>query len=330
MQQKIYPEKLKSGDEIRVIAPSRSMNILSKQNRQIATERLLGIGLKVTFGKNVEEADDFASSGIESRIEDLHDAFRNPNVKGILTVIGGFNSNQLLGYINWELIKNNPKVFCGYSDITVLNNAIFAKTGLVNYSGLHYSSFGEKQYFNYSLEHFKKCCMSDKPFKIISSLTYSDDAWHKDQDNRKIIKNDGCFVINEGKAEGTILGGNLCTLNLLQGTKCLPDISNSILFVEDDAHADGTDVAEFDRSLQSLMHQTGFNTVKALIIGRFQPSAKMTKELLIKIVKAKKELDNIPVIANLDFGHTTPMFTFPIGGECIIDTEKLLVEITKH
>ena len=154
---KIYPEKLKKGDEVRVVAPSRSMAIISEEIRKIASQRFSDLGLKLSFGKRVEEKDDFCSSNIESRVQDMHEAFCDKNIKAIITVIGGFNSNQLLKYLDWKIIKDNPKIFCGFSDISILNNAILQKTGLVTYSGPHYSSFGQKLYFDYTLEYFKKC-----------------------------------------------------------------------------------------------------------------------------------------------------------------------------
>ena len=139
----MIPEKLKAGDEVRVIAPSRSMVILGEDCKKIATQKLEALGLKVTFAKYVMEADsDYLCTSVEHRAEDLNEAFRDKNVKAILTVIGGFNSNQILDFIDYEVIKQNPKIFCGFSDITALSNAIHAKTGLVTYSGPHYSSFG--------------------------------------------------------------------------------------------------------------------------------------------------------------------------------------------
>lgn len=313
---KIYADKLRAGDEIRVIAPSRSMAILSGELKDIANKRFEELGFKLTFGKNVMEKDDFVSSSIKSRIEDLHDAFRDKNVKAIITVIGGLNSNQLLKLIDWELIKNNPKIFCGFSDITALNNSIFAKTGLVTYSGPHYSTFGQKLHFDFTLDYFKKCLMSSDSFEIKSSESWSDDAWYANQTDRKLIKNDGWLAINEGKADGTIVGANLCTFNLLQGTEYMPSLDNSILFIEDD---EVTNPSTFDRDLQSLIHLPDFNKVKGIVIGRFQNVSEVENDLLIKIIKSKTELNNIPVIANVDFGHTDPKITFPIGGTVDMD-----------
>ena len=128
------------------------------------------------------------------------------------------------------------------------------------------------------------------------------------------MKNTGFLVINEGKMSGTIIGSNLCTFNLLQGTDYFPDFKDSILFVEEDEMSGKLTRVEFDRNLQSVIHQPGFEGVKGVVIGRFQKASEMTDDLLIKIIKTKKELNNLPVIANVDFGHTDPKITFPIGG----------------
>lgn len=308
---KLIPSKLHSGDIVRIIAPSRSLSIIGKKSREIAKARFDELGLTLTFGKHVEETDNFVSSSIQSRIKDLHEAFQNTNVKAIFTVIGGFNSNQLLKYIDWNIIKNNPKIFCGYSDITALNNAIFAKTGLITYSGPHYSTFGQKLYLDYTLEYFSKCLMQDNPFKIFASSQWSDDEWYINQENRKLINNRGYFVIQEGNAEGTVIGGNLCTFNLLQGTEYFPKIENTILFIEDDYTSEPH---TFDRDLQSLIHQPEFKNVRGIVIGRFQRKSNMTNNLLTQLIETKKELKNLPIVANVDFGHTDPKITIPIGG----------------
>ena len=304
-------QKLKPGDTVQVIAPACSLGIISQENREIANQRFAEMGLKLIFGKHVEEIDQFNSSSIESRVEDFHEAFCNPEVKAVFAVIGGFNSNQILKYIDWNVIKNNPKIFCGFSDITALNNAIFAKTGLVNYSGPAYATFSEKLGFDYTWEYFKKCIFSNEPFEIKPSLKWSDDKYYLNQEKRKFIQNEGYLIINEGEAEGTILGANLCTFNLLQGTEFFPDLKNSLLFLEDDETSKAVD---FDRNLQSLIHLTEFSGVRGLVLGRFQKATEMMNEKLIKIIKTKKELDDLPVVANVDFGHTQSMITFPIGG----------------
>ncbi len=167
------------------------------------------------------------------------------------------------------------------------------------------------------------------PFEIKPSKEWSDDAWYADQEQRRFIKNKGFGVVNNGEAEGTILGGNLCTFNLLQGTEFMPDFKNSILFVEDDEESKPT---HFDRDLQSVLHLPDFSSIKRIVIGRFQKVSEMTENLLFKIVKAKKELENIPVVAGVDFGHTTPCITFPIGGKAklIAENNRVQLKVLEH
>jgi len=307
--------KLKSGDEVRIVAPSRSMNIISEDCKKLATERLESLGLKLSFGKYIYEADEYYGSATAiHRAEDLNNAFLDKNVKAILTVIGGYNSNQILKYIDFDAIKENPKIFCGFSDITVLSNSIYAKTNLVTYSGVHYSSFGMLKGFEYGMEYFKKMFLENNEIQIESSKEWSDDLWFLDQEKREFIPNEGMFVINEGEASGEIIGGNLCTLNLLKATEYMPSLDNKILFIEDDGLVGSAFMWEFDRNLQSLILQPNFKNVKGIVLGRAQKNCNMTKEKWETIVKTKPELDKIPVIAGADFGHTTPIFTFPIGG----------------
>ncbi|MEH6987286.1 S66 family peptidase [Cytobacillus firmus] len=317
-------ERLKPGEEIRVIAPSRSMAIIKGEQLRIAQERLNRLGFTVTYGKNAEEHDEFFSTSIEERIGDLHDAFTDPNVKGILTVIGGYNANQLLNYIDFGIIKNNPKIFCGFSDITALQGAIYKKTGLITYSGPHFSSFGVKHGFEYTLESFINAVTNDAPYEITASSHWSDDPWYLDQEDRHFIKNNGYTVIQEGIAEGGLIGGNLCTLNLLQGTEFMPSLKDSILFIEDDEESHAL---TFDRDLQSLLHLPDACEIKGILIGRFQKNSQVTDEALKKIIVSKKELRGIPVIANVNFGHVQPYATIPIGGKAVIKAQGLESEI---
>ena len=327
--EKIIPSKLKKGDEIRIIAPSRSMKILKEDVINIAKSRLEELGFKITFGKNVMKSlnDDFKCASIEDRVEDLHEAFRDKNVKAIITAIGGYNVNQLLDYIDYNLIKENPKIICGFSDITALVNAIHKKTGLVTYLGVQFFSLGMKYGLDYSIEYFKKAFMQDEDIKIKASKQWSNDKWLKNQEEREFIDNKGVEVINSGEASGKIIGGNLCTLNLLQGTEYMPDLENSILFIEDDGETGKAFIREFDRNLQSLLHCAKGKKIKGIVIGRAEKISEMNFKKWRKIIETKKELENIPVIINADIGHTTPIFTFPIGGNAEIIAKDKNVEI---
>jgi muramoyltetrapeptide carboxypeptidase LdcA involved in peptidoglycan recycling len=304
----MLPQKLVPGDEIRVISPSTSMAVIKGAQIDLALSRLNGLGFKVTFGKHTAEHDEFFSSSVEERISDLHEAFADSNVKAILTAIGGYNANQLLRCIDYKLIQNNPKILCGYSDITALQLAIYRKTALVTYSGPHFSSFGMKHGLDYTLSHFLDVVTNDAPVELRPSDKWSDDPWYVDQEKRKFVQNEGYLVIREGKASGKLIGGNLCTMNLLQGTEFMPSLNDSILFIEDDEE---THARSFDRDLQSLLHLPEAAGIQA--IGRFQTASQVTEEALRRIISTKPELRGIPVIANVNFGHVSPFATLPIG-----------------
>lgn len=329
MNKKIESNKVKNKYHIRVIAPSRSLGLLSEETKRDAIARLEKSGFELSFGKNVNIIDDFCSSSIEERISDIHDAFRDKEVNIVLTVIGGYNSNQLLKYIDYKLIKKNPKIICGFSDITALGNAITKKTGMITYMGPHFSSFAMKYGFNYSFDYFIKCCIEKKPYDLLPSKQWSDDPWYINQEKRNFIENDAYWIINEGQASGKIIGGHVRCINSLQGTDYWPGLKNSILILEEDEEINPP---LFDRQLQSLIHQPDFAGVKGILIGKFQKNTKMTKDLLSKIINTKRELKNIPIIANANFGHTTPIATIPIGGTMEIKAKdkNVKIKIIKH
>ncbi len=328
----MIPPKLKKGDCVRVITPSRSLKgeaWITKEIQEIALNKLEKLGLKISFGKHINELNEFGSSSIKSRVEDLHEAFADHSIKMVLTLIGGFNSNEILPYLDYKLIKENPKILCGYSDITALQNAIYAKTGLVTYSGPCFFSFGEKKGFDYTLEYFKKCLFESRPFEIKPSDKWGNDYWGKDQENRNFVKNPGHYVINEGSAEGTIIGANCVTFHTLSGTPFIPSLKNTILFIEDDYEEN---ILNFNRTLVSLTQNPEFSKVNGIVFGRFEKKSKIGEKELRSVVDNNEALKKIPIIGGVDFGHTTPQITFPIGGEARFETKnnKIKLEVLEH
>lgn len=250
-------------------------------------------------------------------IKDLNDAFADKNVKCILSAIGGYSSIDVINEIDYVSISENPKIFCGFSDITIIENAITTQSGLITYYGPHFSSFGMLEGFEYTEENFSKMLCSP-PFihKILPSKYWSDDPWFIDQNNRKHITNSGFFAINEGEAYGQIIGGNTSSLCTLAATKYAPDFSNKIIFIEDVCEDVSSFYRTFDMKLETLLLNNTFKHVKGIVIGRLPGSLPNPLQNIIKIVKSKKELHNIPVLYGVDFGHTTPILTIPIGGYC--------------
>lgn len=322
----IFPPRLHPGDRLSIVAPSRSLSIIGPPVRAAADRRLRSLGYSLSLGAHVEEGDDFASTTVEHRVADFHAAWSDPGTRGLLTVIGGFNSNQMLRSLDYGTIERHPKVFCGYSDITALLVAVWARTGLVTYYGPHYSTFGDEKGADYTVDRFTEAVTSSDPFEVMPSPAWSEDLWWSMPPTRNFAPNPGPTILQPGEAEGTLVGGNLCTLNLLQGTGFLPDLTGALLFVEDEGK-DGTPVY-FDRNLQSLLHQPGGDALAGLLIGRIPTGAGMTPALLTTIVASKPELRGRPVVAGLDFGHTTPMMTIPIGGRARVQAAKAPARLT--
>jgi len=307
----VIAARLRRGDEVRVVSPAVSLGFIPEDQQLMARDRLEGLGLRCSVSRNAEVMDRFDSSPVEARVSDLHEAFADPGVRGMLTTLGGYNSNGLLGYLDYDLIRANPKIFCGFSDITALATAIYARTGLVTYSGPHFTTFGMKRGIDYTMEYFERCLMREEPFEVQPADHWSDDPWYEDQENREFVPNIGYEVIHEGAAEGRLVGGNLGTLCLLFGTPYVPSLEGSILLLEDDEEVGPV---HFDRELQSLIHQPDFEGVKGIVFGKFQRASNMGPDTLTAIVESKRELDGMPIVASASFGHTTPQFTFPIGG----------------
>ncbi|GAB2027216.1 S66 family peptidase [Lactovum odontotermitis] len=320
---KIYPEKLQIGDEIRVISPSSSISRVGGfEDNLSAKARLEALGYKVTFAEHILENDILSSASIASRVSDLHAAFTDPNVKLVLTTIGGYNSNELLPHIDWDIIQANPKIFCGYSDTTSLHNAIFAKTGLVTYYGPAYSSFKMDELQEFQSASWVRA-LTQAQYELRASDVYTSDLWFDKTQPRRPLKNKW-KVYQAGKASGTITGGNLGTYFLQAGTEFLTKVEAPIAFLET---AEEDDIFNFDRQLAQFLQINP--DLQGLVIGRFPRENGMTEEILHFILDKYPVLHKIPVIYDVDFGHTQPIFTFPLGGEVEISTEPLSIKVLR-
>lgn len=304
-----------------VVAVAESLKQESP-NRIFAEQRIKEyLGCEIVYGKHAMTTGVLNSASIEDRISDLHEAFADKSVDMIIAAKGGYNSNDLLDGIDWDLIKNNPKPFMGSSDVTVLVNAIYAITGNPVIHGPCFIDFSERKGFEYSLDYFGKV-IRDADYSIYPSSEWSDDNFFKDQENRTFIKNNGPIIIQEGTAEGKLLGGNLCSFNLLQGTKYMPSFKNTILCIEDDDLVGDSFFGEFNRNLTSLVQSVGVEEIKGVLVGRNQIRSNMDIEKMRYVLLSKGFSKDIPIIIDLDFGHTKPYFSIPIGQTAEIIAKK--------
>ncbi len=332
MSARLLPAKLRSGDRVRIVTPARSIKLpfINKEIIELAETRLKSLGLMPSFGNHVEEMNVIDSSSVKSRVDDLTRAFSDPHIRMIQTVIGGYNSRELLPHLDYGLVRKNPKILCGYSDITTLSNAFYSKTGLVGYIGPHFFDFGEKRGFDYTMEYFKKCLFRTDPFDVLPSEKWSNDRWGTNQDKRNFISNGGFVAVNKGEAKGKIIGGNLVTLVGINGSEYFPRLErDTILFLEEDGRQD---LHTFNGNMDSLMLRPDFGNVVGLVIGRFTPESGITTAKLVEVLRYHRDLDEIPIISGVDFGHTTPKITFPVGGTCRIvsNKDKPAIRIIEH
>ncbi|HEM3231133.1 S66 family peptidase [Streptococcus suis] len=315
-------KKLKKGDHIRVVSPSSSIERIGGFEANLAAkEKLEELGFKLSFSEHYFENDMFDSAPIASRVADLEAAFADESVDAILTTIGGFNSNELLPYLNFDLIAQNPKIFCGYSDTTALLNAIYAKTGIQTYMGPSYSSFKMREGQDYQTQAWLKAVTQDS-FDLIPSPEWSSDAWYLPDAPRTFYPTEW-KVYNPGQASGIAIGGNISTLNLLTGTEFAPRPDEYILFLEE---AEDDDYLIIARHLTALLQ--AYPNPQALVFGRFPKETKMTEDILLAILDKHPTLKTIPVLYDLDFAHTQPLFTITIGGQVELDTKAFSIRFS--
>lgn len=315
-------KRLKKGDHIRVVSPSSSIERIGGFEANVAAkERLEALGFRLSFSEHYFENDIFDSAPIASRVADLEAAFADETVDAILTTIGGFNCNELLPYLDFDLIAQNPKIFCGYSDTTALLNAIYAKTGMQTYMGPAYSSFKMEQGQQYQTRSWLNAVTQDT-YQLTPSPEWSSDAWYLPDAPRTFYPTEW-KVYNPGQASGTAIGGNLSTFALLHGTEFVPKPEKYILFLEE---AEEDHYTEFTRHFAALLQN--YPNPQAILIGRFPKETKMTEEILLAILDKHPILKKVPVLYDLDFAHTQPLFTITIGGQVELDTEAFSIRFS--
>lgn len=315
-------EPLKTGDEIRVVAPSQSAR---KHGYARAAQRLEGLGYKITFGKYVNERLHLNTASAAERAEDFNNAFRDKKVKAVLALNGGWSANEILPLIDWAVVRANPKPLIGYSDITVLLNALYGKTGQVSFLGPNFGTLGRSTLWQYSFDNLVALLRGELPRELGPSHYWSAHSLKKRR------RAQPWTVIQAGSGQGTVIGGNLGTLYLLQGTEYQPRFDQPyILAAEDDSQSGKYTAHEFSRRLESILQLPGARqNLQGMIIGRFEPDSRVTQPILKSIIESK-QLKHLPIVANVDFGHTYPMLTLPIGGRLRIDTgKKTCLELLK-
>lgn len=297
---KLKPKALKKGDCIGIVAPASPHRSDDKLNSGI--KYLEQLGYKIVLGKHTNDKIGYLAGTDKSRASDINNFFKNKNIKAIFCTRGGYGSHRILDLIDYNIIKRNPKIFVGYSDITALQLAIFKKTGLVTFSGpMVVSDLSEKLSVD-SEEHFWKCLTSPIPVGVI-----------------KMFENQTLKVLTHGKVSGKILGGNLSVIAALVGTSYLPSFENSILILEDIEERP----YRIDRMLNQLKLADMLDDLSGVILGDFSTCLPEKNKPSLKLEEIfKSVLKNIPIMMNFKFGHIRNSITIPYGINVKLDTKK--------
>lgn len=339
MKNLVKPEALKVGDTIGLISPSAPLANLASHRARKGIKMLEQLGFKIKVGKNALKIKEYTAGTPKERADDINSFFKDKEVKAIFSFIGGNHSNQVLKYLDFSLIKKNPKIFLGYSDVTVLHFALYVKANLITFYGpAVLTQFAENpRILSYTETYFKKALMQRDPIgKIEPSIQWSDEIldWFKKEDlkrPRKMKKNKGWQWLRQGKAEGSILGGCITSMLHLRGTEYWPNFRNPILFWEipesGDNFTKGEKVENIDSYLTDLELTGVFKNIKGMIVGRFFGYSEQEKDKIIKIIKDRTYDYSFPILLNVDIGHTDPMITVPLGVRVKIDSSKNFFEI---
>lgn len=302
----IKPQRLKKGDRVGLITPG---SYVDDEGLQKAVQNLEELGFRVELSKNIRAERGFTAGTDIQRLSDLHDMFSNDKIDGVWCARGGYGCSRLLPYINYGLIKKNPKVLIGYSDITALLQAIYVKTGLVGFHG----PVGTSTYTDYTKEQVQKVVMEPSAQHIIPLS----------EENLQLGKDLSVFethTIRGGTATGELVGGNLSLLAPLVGTPFQPDIKGKLLFMEEIGEAP----YRIDRMLTQLRQGYPLKEAAGIVLGVFR-GCKMKKGSrslsLIDTLKDRLYDLNIPVFYGASIGHIDNNCTLPIGVRATLDAD---------
>jgi muramoyltetrapeptide carboxypeptidase len=306
----IRPKKLQKGDVIGIISPASSpenYNLLNAGIRYIEN-----LGYRIELGKHIYKNRGYLAGTDEERVSDIHQMFQDKKVKAVFCLRGGYGAFRLLDKINYDLIKTNPKIFVGFSEITALQMAFLQRANLITFAGPMVIPNFSGDVSEYTEENFWQMITSTR--KV----------------NRSFLLGLNKFSnVYSGICQGNLIGGNLAVFVSLIGTKYMPKLMEKILLLEDI----GESPYKIDRMLNQLkLHQT-FKKINGIILGNFVACSESNPDIkTLTLDEVFNDYFNelkIPVIYNFPHGHVKDMLTLPIGVKIKLDTKKGFVEITE-
>ena len=319
MQQLTKPRRIRAGDTVAIVSPSFGAVGEWPHRAERATAYLESLGLSVRLMPSAARSDSWTSAPPEDRVADLHAAFEDDQVAVVLCGVGGNHSNQLLPLLDFDLIREHPKVFQGYSDITVLHWALARHAGLGTFYGPTLAAeLGEfPQVLPYTDRYLRAAWFGAEPTAFEPSPVWTDEFldWDVKADlarARELHESEGWVTIRDGVAQGWLFGGCLETICWhVKGSTAWLAPDGAILLLEMSEEAPSP--AHVDGYLTDLEQLGVFEAAAGLVIARPYGYTAEDRERLWEVVARRTEAAGLPVLANVDAGHTDPMVTLPFG-----------------
>ena len=293
----MIPSRLEKGDIIGVVAPSGPIIGDKIEEIKKAKQMVEKDGFLVKFSEHLFSNTNQYSSSAKEKAEDINRMFEDENVKMIWCAKGGYNSNTTFEYLDYELIKNHPKILCGYSDITSLTNIITEKTGLITFSGTNFKTIATDETDDSYQEIQKRL--------VEGSLALGN-------------KGEPYITIKEGKAEGKLVGGNVTLTRGLASGRYSIDFQDKILFLEELGLE--SEPAMVSNHLYDMKQNGVFDKIKGIWIGHYEHESGITLEkILLDTLEGEY---SFPIIKSNHFGHIETKTVIPIGTKAKIDTTR--------
>lgn len=303
----IKPPRLKSGDKLAIVAPG---SYITEKELQDSVKNLSELGFETIYSEKVLLQTGYFAGSDKDRADDLMQKFSDKSVKGIICARGGYGCARILSMLDYDLIRSNPKVLIGYSDVTALLYGIFQKSGLITFHG----PVGTSSFNDYSVKNFKKILMNPKSTSIFHNS--------KSGEDENIY---GVTTIVKGRNKGRFIGGNLSIMVSLIGTEFDVDYFGKIIFIEEIDE----EPYRIDRMLTQLIQTRKFDNAAGVMMGIFRKcEVKKESDLadksftLMEVIKDRLGSLKIPVVYGMSFGHVKDKFTIPFGAYAELDADK--------
>lgn len=309
-QQLVKPNALKRGDTVGICAPAS--HSLEPGYMEYGLRFLRKLGLKYKLSKNISKTWGCYAGTDQERVDDLHSMFADPEVSAIMCARGGNGVVRLLPGLDFDLIRKNPKILVGFSDITGLLIPIYQETGLVTFHGPTFGWFFKNKY---SYDHFVQALMHTKPIGLVEDPKPKEE-WDPTYPPPRM-------VLNPGSARGPLIGGCMTLITQLMGTPYQINAAGKILFIEDikeEPHA-------IDRMLTQMQLAGVFDKVRGVIVGECldcKPGASKRNQLVLNyglehVLRERLSGLKVPVVYGMRFGHGENKITLPLGVEATLD-----------